>query len=69
MAVIDLIVLVCLLSHPDRCEEQRLRFVWPLSSRQCDRAAPPYIAQWINEHPQWQVMRWRCEYPGSREGI
>jgi hypothetical protein len=25
--------------------------------------APPYIAQWVGEHPKWNAVRWRCEYP------
>jgi hypothetical protein len=28
-------------------------------------AAPPYIAQWIGEHPKWNAVRWHCEYPGK----
>ena len=26
-------------------------------------AAPPYIAQWVGEHPKWMAVKWRCEYP------
>ena len=26
-------------------------------------AAPPYIAQWVGEHPKWRPVKWRCEYP------
>jgi len=31
--------------------------------------APPYIAQWIGEHPKWMAMKWRCEYLHTREKI
>jgi hypothetical protein len=30
-------------------------------------AAPPYIAQWIGDHPKWQAVRWRCEYPHTHD--
>ena len=30
-------------------------------------AAPPYIAQWIGEHPKWTAVKWRCEYPHSND--
>jgi hypothetical protein len=30
-------------------------------------AAPPYIAQWVNEHPKWNAVKWRCEYPGKSD--
>jgi hypothetical protein len=32
-------------------------------------SAPPYIAQWIGEHPKWTAVKWRCEYPHMREKI
>jgi len=30
-------------------------------------AAPPYIAQWVGEHPKWTAVKWRCEYPHSND--
>jgi hypothetical protein len=33
-----------------------------MSLNQCVMNAQPYIAQWINEHPKWVAMRWRCDY-------
>ena len=39
------------------------------TARQCAMAAPPYIAQWIGEHPKWTAVKWRCEYPHSNEKI
>jgi hypothetical protein len=26
-------------------------------------AAPPYIARWVGEHPNWTAVKWHCEYP------
>jgi hypothetical protein len=52
---------------PEHCEEQHLQFSSDISLRQCTMTAQPYIAQWINEHPKWVAMRWRCEYPGTKE--
>jgi len=36
-----------------------------MSLHQCVMNAQPYIAQWINEHPKWVAVRWRCDYGGS----
>jgi hypothetical protein len=69
MGLIDLIVSVSALSHPDQCQDQHLRFASSMSLRHCVMIAPPYVVRWINEHPQWLVVRWRCEHPGSREAI
>jgi len=41
--------------------------VCALSLNQCVMNAQPYIAQWINEHPKWVAVRWRCGYGGSEE--
>jgi hypothetical protein len=30
-------------------------------------AAQPYIAQWVGEHPKWNAVRWRCEYPHTND--
>ena len=66
-AMIELILTVCALSAPDQCLEQRLQFVSQGSLMQCMMQAPPYIAQWVGEHPKWNAVRWRCEYPHSND--
>jgi hypothetical protein len=63
MNPIDLIVTVCAVLSPATCEETHLMFSGAASLRQCAMGAPPYVAQWVGEHPKWSVVRWRCEYP------
>ena len=67
MGLIELIVTVCALSLPSQCEDQHLSFPANMSLNQCVMNAQPYIAQWINEHPKWVTVRWRCDYGGSKE--
>lgn len=67
MGLIELIVTVCAVAQPSQCEDQHLQFAATMSPAQCAMAAPPYIAQWIGEHPKWQALKWRCDYPGKRE--
>ena len=66
MNPIDLIVTVCAVLSPATCEEMHLAFSGGGSLRQCVMGAPPYIAQWVGEHPKWNAVRWRCEYPHSK---
>jgi hypothetical protein len=68
MNPIDLIVTVCAVLSPATCEETHLVFNWSGSLQQCVMAAPPYIAQWVGEHPKWNAVKWRCEYPHTNEG-
>src|SRR5215470_14819891 len=63
MNPIDLIITVCAVLSPTTCEETHLVFSSSVSLQQCAMAAPPYIAQWIGEHPKWTAVKWRCEYP------
>src|SRR6266581_6369126 len=67
MNPIDLIVTVCAVFSPATCEETHLAFSWSGSLQQCVMAAPPYIAQWVGEHPKWTAVKWRCEYPHTND--
>jgi hypothetical protein len=67
MDAINLIITVCAVLSPNTCEERSLAFSAAISPMQCAMAAPPYIAQWIGEHPKWTAVKWRCEYPHSHE--
>ena len=67
MGLIELVMTVCALSLSSQCEDQHLSFPANMSLHQCVMHAQPYIAQWINEHPKWIVVRWRCDYGGSKE--
>jgi hypothetical protein len=67
MGLIELILTVCAVANPAQCEDQHLQFASGISTHQCVMAAPPYIAQWIGEHPKWSAVRWRCEYPHRQD--
>ena len=65
--MIEIIVTVCALAQPSQCDEQHLQYAWQGSLRQCTMGAQPYLAQWINEHPKWSIVRWRCETAHMRD--
>jgi hypothetical protein len=67
MNMIEVIMTVCALANPSQCEEQHLQYAGQGSLRQCVMNAQPYLAEWINEHPKWSIVRWRCDVPHSRE--
>jgi hypothetical protein len=67
MQMIEIIVTVCALAQPSQCDEQHLQYAWQGSLRQCTMGAQPYLAQWINEHPKWSIVRWHCEAAHSRD--
>jgi hypothetical protein len=67
MTPVELVVTVCTVLSPQQCEEERLVFDYQGSLQQCVMAAQPYIAQWVGEHPKWNAVRWRCEYPHNND--
>lgn len=67
MNMIEVIMTVCALANPSQCEEQHLQYAAQGSLRQCTMNAQPFMAQWINEHPKWSIVRWRCEAPHTRD--
>ena len=67
MDLIELIITVCAIAAPTNCHEAHVQFAWHGSPQQCVMNAPPYIARWVGEHPKWNAVRWRCEYPRPSE--
>lgn len=65
MAFVDLAFAVCLLAQPQVCREEHLYFESGGSLRQCVNQAMPHLARWAGEHPQWHVVRWRCDWAGA----
>lgn len=67
MDLIAIVVTVCALAQPSRCEEQRIEFSSPSSLAQCVANAQPYLAQWLAGHPKWSIKNYHCEYPHMQD--
>lgn len=63
MNLIDLVILVCALSDPGACSERHLILEARGSPAECAMQAPPYLAQWVGEHPGLRIARWACRWP------
>jgi hypothetical protein len=50
-----------MVAHPDKCTEQRPVFEQPLTSIACMMNAQYTAQQYVAEHPDWQLAKWRCE--------
>jgi len=62
--MMTIILSACLVADPNQCKDFRLPLDVQMDSTQCTMSAPPYFAQWMEDHPKWQVRRWKCQ-PGS----
>ncbi len=59
----ELILIVCLLEEPQRCEEIYLRSGAVGSMVQCLMNGPMQAAKWAETNEGWVVKRWTCGPP------
>jgi hypothetical protein len=67
MQLVDLILLACSLTDVTSCHEYHILFQSAGSLEACTIRAQPYLAQWVGEHPNFRVTRWRCAWPEKEE--
>jgi hypothetical protein len=58
--MIAIILSICLLADPGVCRDQTIPLDADVSPMRCVMFAPPHVAKWSEEHPEWRVVRWRC---------
>jgi hypothetical protein len=60
----EIVLTVCLLSQPANCKDERIYGVVQTSDAfRCALESVQYMAQWMNDHPGYQVVKWRCAPP------
>jgi hypothetical protein len=67
MGLMEVILTVCSLAHPAQCDDRHLQFASEGTLRMCMANAQPYLAQWIGNHPDLRIVKWRCAYPDKAE--
>ncbi len=53
-------VSACLVRDPNVCREFKIQIDADVSSMACMVQAPLQFGSWAQEHPGWQISRWRC---------
>jgi hypothetical protein len=67
--LVNLILTVCLSGHADQCRDETLTFESRGDLHQCLFLAPMEIAKWTEEHPLYNVVKWKCSYPRDGETL
>ena len=57
--MIVLVLTVCLASAPDVCREEQPPIA-VISEMQCMIQGQQIAAEWIGDHPKWELRGWRC---------
>lgn len=58
--MLAIILSACLTSDPSICKDYKISVNPDLDVTTCMMDAPPHFAHWADEHPGWQIKRWRC---------
>lgn len=62
--MIEIVILVCSISEPAKCENVRLGYMaQAVTPQQCMQYGQHEIAKWMESHPKWRIKRWRCGQP------
>ncbi|HMN38582.1 MAG TPA: hypothetical protein PKD49_12860 [Hyphomicrobium sp.] len=66
--MLAIILSACLANEPSVCREYKIQLQEQMDTLSCAMYAPPYLVPWSEEHPGWQIKRWRCA-PASEDDI
>lgn len=58
--MLAIILSACMMNEPNVCKDYKIPLSTDVDLGRCAMDAPPYFAQWADEHPGWQIKRWRC---------
>lgn len=59
--MLSIVLSACLIADPNQCRDFKVPVDFQMDAMHCAMAAPPIFARWAEEHPQWQIKRWRCQ--------
>ena len=57
--MIELLFVVCMSAAPENCEQRSMVYNG-MSPMTCLRAAQPELATWVDTHPKWRIVSWKC---------
>jgi hypothetical protein len=58
--MLAIVLSACLANQPAVCRDYKIPINEGIDAMRCTTDAPPYFAQWAEEHPGWKIRSWRC---------
>ncbi len=58
--MIALVISACFLADPGTCRAFHVPVADQNDALACTLSAQPYLPQWTQEHPGWQMTKWGC---------
>lgn len=66
--MLAIILSACMVDDPTVCRDYKIQLQEEMDSLHCAMHAAPYFVPWSEEHPGWQIKKWRCA-PVSEDKI
>jgi hypothetical protein len=58
--MIAIVISACLVGDPHVCKDYRIPLAIEVDANHCMTDAQPHFATWVESHPGWRIVRWRC---------
>jgi hypothetical protein len=58
--MIAIVISACLVGDPGVCKDYRIPLSYNIDPNRCAMDAQPHFADWVEHHPGWRIVRWRC---------
>jgi hypothetical protein len=58
--MLAIILSACMANDPNVCKDYRIPLADDVDIDRCAVEAPPHFARWVDDHPGWQIKRWKC---------
>jgi hypothetical protein len=58
--MLAIILSACMANDPNVCKDYKIPLADDVDPTRCAMFAPPHFAHWADEHPGWQIKKWRC---------
>ena len=58
--MLAIILQACLVTSPGTCQEHQIPIMSGGTTMRCAMIAPIRFARWADQHPNWQIKKWRC---------
>jgi hypothetical protein len=58
--MVQLVLVFCMLASPTDCREER-PMLEAMTLTRCMVQGQQIASDWLAEHPNWTLQRWRCE--------
>lgn len=65
--MVQLVIVYCMISNASICTEKRPMFEQPISLMGCMTTGQQTAATYVDEHPQWRLVKFRCEIDVPRD--